>query len=177
LKKSLVIIAHPNIEKSRGNKGLRDTIMGDENIKIHELYKEYPDFKIDAAKEQNLLMQYDNIILQFPFYWYSTPPLLKLWLDAVINDDLFKTDPAKSDMLSNKTFQLALTVGRVEERYFPVDANYKWDEEVKRPYIKPSLIEKHGKEIMNVFLSPLEQSAHLAGMGGGYTQSHLLCIL
>ncbi|MEH8026365.1 NAD(P)H-dependent oxidoreductase [Gallibacterium anatis] len=35
------------------------------------------------AAEQNRLMQADTIVLQFPFYWYSYPALLKKWVDEV----------------------------------------------------------------------------------------------
>ena len=48
------------------------------------MYDLYPDFKIDVAEEQKHLAAADRIILQFPFYWYSTPALLKQWQDDVL---------------------------------------------------------------------------------------------
>nr|WP_260506727.1 NAD(P)H-dependent oxidoreductase [Brevibacillus brevis] len=53
------------------------------DITIHEIYKEYPDWNIDVPREQQLLEAYDHVIFQFPLYWYSYPPLLKKWFDDV----------------------------------------------------------------------------------------------
>ena len=82
--KTIVILAHPNIEVSYVNKSwievLRKT---NPEIKIHDLYKKYPEWKIDVASEQALLSEYDRIIFQYPFQWYNMPPLLKKWLDDV----------------------------------------------------------------------------------------------
>lgn len=44
---------------------------------MHELHQAYPDWQIDVAKEQQLIEAHDNIVLQFPIYWFSSPPLLK----------------------------------------------------------------------------------------------------
>ena len=44
----------------------------------------YPDRRIDVAAEQAVLMAHDRIVFQHPFYWYSTPPLMKQWLDELL---------------------------------------------------------------------------------------------
>ncbi|MFT9112377.1 MAG: NAD(P)H-dependent oxidoreductase [Bifidobacterium psychraerophilum] len=36
------------------------------------------------AAEQWAREEHDRIVLQFPFHWYSSPPLLKTWLDDVL---------------------------------------------------------------------------------------------
>ncbi|NBD27288.1 NAD(P)H-dependent oxidoreductase [Paenibacillus glycinis] len=82
--KTLVIVAHPNMDASRINKAWLEELRTQPEITIHELYLEYPDEAIDAAREQGLLAQHDRIIFQYPFYWYSTPPLLKKWFDLVL---------------------------------------------------------------------------------------------
>ncbi len=56
-------------------------IQNQKNITVNQLYEEYPDFKIDVAKEQKLLLEHDNIVFQFPLYWYSFPAIMKQWLD------------------------------------------------------------------------------------------------
>ncbi len=43
--------------------------------------REYPDFIINVKREQELVENHDNIIFQFPLYWYSSPSLLKKWID------------------------------------------------------------------------------------------------
>ncbi|MBN3857534.1 NAD(P)H dehydrogenase [Paraburkholderia sp. Ac-20340] len=166
--KTLVIIAHPDIEHSRGNRALRDAIAHDPNVTVRELYKLYPDFRIDAALEQQLIREHGNIVLQFPMYWYNCPPLLKKWLDDVINDTLFGSAPEKSLVLKGRTLQLAVTIGRVSERYFPPTRDYVWADDVARPYLKPELLDRHGTDIVEVLLTPFEQTAHLAGMEYGH---------
>ena len=48
------------------------------------LLDEYPTMKIDGDWERDLLISHENIILQFPFYWYSSPAIVKEWLDEVL---------------------------------------------------------------------------------------------
>ena len=40
--------------------------------------------KIDVRAEQELLVSHDVIVSQHPFYWYSSPALLKEWQDLVL---------------------------------------------------------------------------------------------
>ena len=53
-------------------------------VTFHDLYELYPDFDVQVEQEQELLISHDMIILQHPFYWYSCPPLLKQWIDLVL---------------------------------------------------------------------------------------------
>jgi len=116
--KTLVILAHPNIEGSRVNQRWKEELLKYPNdITIHEIYKEYPDWNIDVSREQNLLETYDHVILQFPLYWYSYPPLLKKWLD-----DVFAYGWAygsKGDKLKGKKFGLGMSIGDKKENYLP----------------------------------------------------------
>jgi glutathione-regulated potassium-efflux system ancillary protein KefG len=48
------------------------------------MYELYPDFNIHIRAEQEALAAHDFIILQHPFYWYSCPPLMKQWMDLVL---------------------------------------------------------------------------------------------
>mgnify|MGYP001282997709 CR=1 FL=1 len=108
--KILNLVFHPNLENSRNNKTWKTQL--DESGKIamsRDLYKEYPDFNIDVEKEQEILSQYDRIILQFPFYWYSMPPLMKKWLDDVLTYN-FAYGP-EGTKLKGKDLQLVVSVG------------------------------------------------------------------
>ncbi|WP_261300604.1 NAD(P)H-dependent oxidoreductase [Paenibacillus andongensis] len=82
--KTLVIVTHPNIETSNWNKAWLEEFRKHNDITVQELYKTYPDEKIDVFKEQQLIESHDRIIFQYPLYWYSTPPLLKKWFDEVL---------------------------------------------------------------------------------------------
>ena len=84
MKRVLVLFAHPAFQKSRASKILIEAYRGMEMLTFRDLYEEYPDFNIDIAMEQRLLVENDIVILHHPFYWYSSPALLKEWLDLVL---------------------------------------------------------------------------------------------
>lgn len=66
-------------------------------------------------KEQELITQHDNLILQFPVYWFSCPPLLKQWLDDVFTYG-WAYGPA-GDKLKNKKVGLAVSLGGSKDNY------------------------------------------------------------
>ncbi len=118
--KILNLVFHPNLEGSRNNKTWKSQL--DESGKVttsRDLYSEYTNFQIDVEKEQALLEAHDRIILQFPFYWYSMPPLLKKWLDDVLTYN-FAYGP-EGDKLKGKDMQLVVSVGGREKFYTGFD--------------------------------------------------------
>ena len=80
----LVVVAHPNLADSEVNKAILQELSKVERVTLNNLYKKYPDFEINVANEQELLIDHDIIIFQFPLYWFSSPALLKQWQDEVI---------------------------------------------------------------------------------------------
>nr|WP_260393749.1 NAD(P)H-dependent oxidoreductase [Ornithobacterium rhinotracheale] len=82
--KILILFAHPLYEKSRANKILNQNIPNSDYFTFHDLYECYPNFEVDIAREQELLLAHDIIIWQHPLYWYSCPALLKQWIDMVL---------------------------------------------------------------------------------------------
>ncbi len=118
--KILNLVFHPNLEGSRNNKTWKSQL--DESGKVttsRDLYSEYPDFQFDVEKEQALLEAHDRVIFQFPFYWYSMPPLLKKWLDDVLTYN-FAYGP-DGDKLKGKDLQLVVSVGGREKFYSGFD--------------------------------------------------------
>lgn len=115
---TLVILAHPDLEASRVNRRWKEELLQyPDDITIHEIYKEYPDWKIDVPREQSLLEACNHVILQFPLYWYSYPPLLKKWFD-----DVFAYGWAygsKGGKLKGKKLGLAMSTGDKQENYSP----------------------------------------------------------
>lgn len=84
MKKTLIVLAHPNMQESVVNKALIETIQGENEITVHDLHAAYTAVeKIDVTREQELLLTHDRIIFQFPLYWFSSPAMLKEWLDRV----------------------------------------------------------------------------------------------
>jgi glutathione-regulated potassium-efflux system ancillary protein KefG len=83
-RKILVLFAHPAIRKSRVNKRLLEAVRDLDGVTVNQLYESYPDLDIDIEREHELLSDHDVVVLQHPFYWYSTPSILKEWQDLVL---------------------------------------------------------------------------------------------
>lgn len=130
--KTLVIVTHPNMEQSKVNKRFLEEMKRQEEVTVHELYKEYPDEKIDIEKEQELLLKHDRIILQFPFYWYSSPSLLKKWQDSVLTYG-WAYGP-KGNKLNGKELVLAVTTGGPENSYVAGGYNNYSLSELLKPF-------------------------------------------
>lgn len=82
--KVLILFAHPALEKSRVHKRMVKGLQNTDGIRFHDLYEAYPDLDIDVKREQKLLSENDVVVLQHPFYWYSSPAIVKQWLDLVL---------------------------------------------------------------------------------------------
>lgn len=131
--KTLVILAHPNIENSRVNQRWKQELLRYSNeITIHEIYKEYPNWKIDVLKEQKLLEAHSNIIFQFPLYWYSYPPLLKKWFDDVFAHGW--AYGSKGDKLKGKKLGIAMSIGDKKENYLSTGSVTFTVDEVIAPF-------------------------------------------
>lgn len=113
-KNILVIVAHPDMGSSRLNKRLVQAAK-ETGATVHEIYSAYPDGKIDVAREQGMLAKADAIVLQFPFYWYSTPSLLKQWEDDVLAYGFAYGSKGKA--LAGKKLMVATTTGGPAEAY------------------------------------------------------------
>lgn len=139
--KIMVIIAHPDLTQSQANKAFAHELQEQADITVRDLYKEYPNWTIDVAKEQQLLLQYDRIVFQFPFYWYSCPPLLKKWFDDVLTYG-WAFGPG-GDHLKGKQFMLATTTGGKEHGYHAGGDNWFTIDELFRP-IQTTLLRCNG---------------------------------
>jgi putative NADPH-quinone reductase len=114
--KTLVIVAHPSIETSVINKRwVEELNKNPEKYTIHELYKVYPDGNIDVEKEQKLIESHNNLVLQFPLYWFNCPPLLKKWLDDVLTYNW--AYGSGGDKLKKRKVALSVSAGIKKEDY------------------------------------------------------------
>ncbi|EXJ23476.1 NAD(P)H oxidoreductase [Alkalibacterium sp. AK22] len=115
--KTLIIISHPEVDQSSSQQFLIQSISDTmrTNVTVHILEKTYPDGKIDSAYEQALLKKHDRILFQFPFYWYSSPPLLKKWQDEVLTEHF--AFGYRGDKLAGKELGLVLSIGIAEKEY------------------------------------------------------------
>ena len=167
MKKTLIIVAHPNLETSVVNKAWREQLSKEVEGTVHDLYASYPDEVIDVEKEQALLLAHDRIVFQFPFYWYSSPSLLKKWQDEVLSFG-WAYGPGGTK-LNGKEFMLVISTGGPAESYQAGGYNRYSMSELTRPFqamanltgmqFLPSFIEQGVR-----FLSPeqvTESAVHL----------------
>lgn len=115
--KILILFAHPLFEKSNTNAALIKHIPESGNITFHDLYENYPNFDVDVKKEQELLAAHDIIIWHHPMYWYSCPPLLKQWIDLVLEHGWAYGSKGK-ELIGKRIFQV-ITTGGQKENYTP----------------------------------------------------------
>ncbi len=115
MRKVLVQFAHPAIARSKINKALRAAVEDLEDVTVNDLYAAYPDFLIDVKREQQLCETHDAILFQHPFYWYSTPSIMKEWLDLVLEHGWAYGKQAEA--LKGKFFLQALTAGGDDSTY------------------------------------------------------------
>jgi glutathione-regulated potassium-efflux system ancillary protein KefG len=138
---ALLVVAHPTLHRSRANAALLEAASARPDVTIHDLYQDYADFLIDVEAEQQRLLDHHLIILQFPMYWYSSPALLKEWLDMVWLHGF--AHGRQGTRLLGKTMLAVVTTGGDAAAYRPGGAN---------------------RFSMAEFLRPLEATAHLCGL-------------
>jgi len=126
------IVTHPNLDKSRVNKEVLKAFEGQEGVETRKLYEVYPDWKIDVAKEKESLLKADIIIIQTPFYWYSTPGLYKEWQDKVLEYGFAYGEGG--DKLKGKKFVMVISTFGPEDAYRYGGYNNFTMEELLRPF-------------------------------------------
>ncbi|AYN66686.1 NAD(P)H oxidoreductase [Euzebyella marina] len=137
----LILFAHPKFEQSRTNKMLVGEIEKMKGVTFHDLYEHYPDFHINISFEKELLAQHDIVVWHHPMYWYSCPPLMKQWIDLVLEYNWAYGPDGKA--LLNKKCLNVITTGGSRELYCSEGSNHY---------------------SVNEFLRPFEQTARLCGM-------------
>lgn len=141
MKKILVLYAHPAHYKSRVNKALIQALSPLNGVTVHDLYSTYPDYHIDISHEQELLTQHDIIVWQHPLYWYSSPSLLKEWIDLVFEHNF--AFGKKGNALQSKSIFNTVTTGGNIRAYQPTGIN---------------------KHTLKDYLLPFEQTAIMSQM-------------
>ena len=137
----LVLFAHPAIRNSRVNRRLVAAVRDLNGVTVNDLYDEYPDLNIDVTREQELLAAHEIVVFQHPFYWYSTPAILKEWQDLVLEHGwAYGHD---GDALRGKALLSAMTTGGSEDAYCAKGSN---------------------RFSVRQLLAPIEQTARLCGM-------------
>lgn len=141
MSKILILFAHPAFERSRIHAKLLQAAASVPDVTIRDLYELYPDFDVQPQQEQSVLEEYDVIIFQHPFYWYSGPALIKQWMDLVLEHGwAYGKDGTH---LLGKHMLNVISTGGDETAYSP---------------------EGHHGHNIGAFLLPFEQTARLCNM-------------
>lgn len=128
----LINFAHPARVRSKMNRKLLSAVESMEGVTINDLYSNYPDFLIDVKREQELCESHQVIVFQHPFYWYSTPSIMKEWLDLVLQHGWAYGSEGKA--LHGKWFLQAITAGGDEDTYHKDGYNAFTIPELTSPY-------------------------------------------
>lgn len=143
MSKTLILLFHPDLGRSRANAALAGAALRLPSVEVIDLYSLYPNGEIDADQEVARLLSADRIVFQFPIQWYSTPPLLKAWQDAVLTRMYYIAYETEGRLMEGKPLLVVATAGNVPEAYAPTGAN---------------------KFTMAELLRPLEATAHRCGL-------------
>ena len=137
----LVYYAHPGHRRSKVNRPMAEAAQQISGIEFVDLYRLYPRYNLNIVAEQERILAADVILFQFPLFWYSTPPLIKEWIDLVLEHGF--AYGAGGDRLAGKTMMLALTAAGPQAAY--TTGGYQ-------------------HYPLRTFLTPLEQTARLCKM-------------
>ncbi|GAB4135800.1 MAG: NAD(P)H-dependent oxidoreductase [Cyanobacteria bacterium J069] len=167
----LILFAHPALEKSRVNRHLIRAVQGLDSVTLHDLYEQYPNFHINAKAEQDLLRAHDLIVFQHPFYWYSSPAILKEWQDLVLEYGFAYGQGGTA--LRGKKFLSAITTGGSEKAYCRQGHNYFTIRELLAPFEQTARL--CGMDYLPPFVVPsthqITQPEQIAHYGDAYRMS------
>lgn len=132
--KTLVVVIHPDMNNSVINKRWVEELQKfPDRYHVHQLHEVYPNLQFDIIAEQQLLEAHDHIVLQFPFYWFNCPFLLKKWIDEVFTRG-WAYGSQSEYKLKGKKIALAISLGLNEEEVQP-GSTYSYSlEEMTRPF-------------------------------------------
>lgn len=133
--------AHPGHRFSRVNRSMWDAAEQVPQVTRVDLYQEYPRHYIVIDREQQRLIDHDVIVVQFPIFLYSSPSLVKEWLDVTLEHGFAYGEGG--DKLSGKYLMLAVTTASSREAYS---------------------IQGYQQYPLRTFLTPFEQTARISKM-------------
>ena len=159
---TLVVFAHPALERARVNAVLGEAAATAPGVTFHDLYEAYPDFAVDVAAEQRRLGAHRVIVLQFPLYWYSSPALLKEWQDLVWLHGFAYGEGGRG--LAGKTLACAVSTGGRQSTY-EIGCKRRFSlEEILRPFEQAAYL--CGMEWAEPFASHASKLQRAGAMAG-----------
>ena len=127
MSQTLILLFHPDPSHSRANAALAKAASVLPDTQVVDMHALYPGGQVDMFRdgpaEVARLLAADRIVLLFPVMWYSTPPLLKAWQDAVLTRMFYVHPETEGRGLEGKSLMVATTAGNVLEAYRPGGRN------------------------------------------------------
>jgi glutathione-regulated potassium-efflux system ancillary protein KefG len=130
--KILILHSHPRARSSVVTAAMLKALAGLDGVTLRDLYAAYPDFVIDVEHEQSLLLAHDLVVFQHPFYWYSSPSILKEWQDLVLENG-WAYGPGGT-ALAGKFLLSAVSTGGTGQAYHHEGRNRFEMEELLAPF-------------------------------------------
>jgi glutathione-regulated potassium-efflux system ancillary protein KefG len=167
----LILFAHPAFHKSRVNQLLLSAVQSLPGVTVNDLYEEYPNFHINIEREQALLLEHDVIVFQHPFYWYSSPAILKQWEDLVLEHGF--AYGKNGTRLQGKLFLTTISTGGPSSAYQRDGYNYFTVRELLAPFEQTARL--CGMTYLPPFIVPgvlwMNSEAELSAYGSVYRRS------
>jgi putative NADPH-quinone reductase len=146
MSRTLILLFHPDLSRSRTNLAMASAAAALPGVEVVDMTAAAPNWlelSRNAEAEAARLLSAERIVLQFPLQWYSTPPLLKAWQDAVLTRMFYVAHETEGRRLEGTPLMIATTAGNTAESY-----TYG------------------GRNLMSVveLLAPLKATAHRCGL-------------
>lgn len=134
---TLILVFHRDLAASRANSALAEAARTLQDVEVIDMQARYPEARIelfgDAARDAQMLLKAERIVLQFPIQWYSTPSLLKEWQDAVLTRMYYIEREAEGDRLVGTPIMIAATAGNFPAAYTRGGQNHFTVDEILTP--------------------------------------------
>lgn len=120
----LVLLAHPDIAKSKANAALSKAAAEVEGVQVVNIY----DYPLNADTYREAVVRAKAIVYEFPLYWMSSPHLLKQWTDEVFMAFVGE------GLVKDKRLMVVTTTGSEKDAYQHGGRNKYTMEEYLRPF-------------------------------------------
>jgi len=129
---TIVIVAHPDLTRSRANAIWVRALRADGRATVRVLADALTAGGFDLPAEKAALIAHERIVLQFPFQWYSNPPILKTWLDQTLERG-WAYGPGGA-ALEGKELALAVSTGSRADDYTTTGRYQRTMNELTSPF-------------------------------------------
>ncbi|SHI44437.1 Putative NADPH-quinone reductase (modulator of drug activity B) [Roseomonas rosea] len=123
MSRTLILLFHPDPPHSKANAALAAAARTVPSVEVVDMQALYPGGAFELDREVERLISADRLVLQFPVLWYSTPPLLKAWQDAVLTRMYYIRPDTEGRRLEGTPLMVAATAGNTPQAYSPEGVN------------------------------------------------------